>query len=123
MKTIFYFLFRIISRFVGKLSDQNLYRISKILKLILFNILGYRKQVTFKNLTKSFPEKSKKEIIILAEQYYQNLSDILLETLASYYWTTERMALHFKFTNTEVLKPYLDKKTAYHGGCISYGKF
>jgi Kdo2-lipid IVA lauroyltransferase/acyltransferase len=110
MKTISYFLFRIISRLAGTLSDQNLYRISKVLKLILFNLIGYRKQVTYKNLTNSFPEKSKKEIAELADRYYQNLSDLLLETLASYYWTTERMALHFKFTNTEILKPYLDKK-------------
>lgn len=109
MQTISYFLFRIISRFAGKLSDKNLYRISKVVKLIIYNVLRYRKSVTIKNLTKSFPDKLKNEIVILADTYYQNLSDILLETLASYYWTTERMALHFKFTNTEVLKPYLDK--------------
>ncbi|MEO5583603.1 MAG: lipid A biosynthesis acyltransferase, partial [Saprospiraceae bacterium] len=62
MQTISYFLFKIIARFAGNLSDKNLYRISKVIKVILYNILGYRKGVTFKNLTKSFPEKSKKEI-------------------------------------------------------------
>lgn len=110
MQTLSFFLFKLIAHLVGRLSDRNLYRLSNGITILIYHVIGYRKKVTHHNLTLAFPEKSIQEIKAIATQYYQNLSDIILETLASYQWSLERMTAHFRFTNTEILKPYLDKK-------------
>ena len=109
MKAFTYFIFRFLVNLVGNLSDKNLYRLSKGVKVLIYNILGYRKKVTLSNLSRAFPNKSTEELKSISNQYYQNLSDIIIETFASYNWSLERMGEHFNFINIEILKPYLEK--------------
>ncbi|MFC4759899.1 lysophospholipid acyltransferase family protein [Solitalea agri] len=58
-----------------------LYLLSNFLKVIVFDIIGYRKQVIFTNLRKSFPTKSEDEILLIAKQFYQNFCDLLVEAI------------------------------------------
>ena len=71
----------------------------------------------------SFPVKSAAEIALLAEKYYQHLSDLIMETLASYSWSREKLATHFKFTNLGVLQPYLEQKKTDGGRFSSFWQF
>jgi len=58
-----------------------LYRVSDVLYLIIYHIVGYRKSVVFENLRQAFPEKTPEEITRLAKKYYLNLTDMMVETV------------------------------------------
>lgn len=58
-----------------------LYILSDILYWVIYKILGYRKQVVYTNLKNSFPEKTDTEIKILANKFYRNLCDVVVESV------------------------------------------
>ena len=57
-----------------------IYRISDLIYLLMYYLFSYRKNVVFENLRNSFPEKSEKEIIKIAKEYYKYFFDLMLET-------------------------------------------
>jgi KDO2-lipid IV(A) lauroyltransferase len=57
-----------------------LYLLSDLLYLLLYYIIGYRKEVVLENLYNAFPEKSKIEIKELSKKFYKYLCDLFLET-------------------------------------------
>ncbi len=58
-----------------------LYGVADVLYWILYRLLGYRKAVVYENLTRSFPEKEKAEIVTITKAYYHNLCDSIVETI------------------------------------------
>jgi KDO2-lipid IV(A) lauroyltransferase len=56
-----------------------IYLLSDLFYLILFKLLGYRKEVVYTNLRNSFPEKSEKQIDDIARKFYRFLGDLTLE--------------------------------------------
>ncbi|TDX00324.1 lysophospholipid acyltransferase family protein [Dinghuibacter silviterrae] len=56
-----------------------LYLLSDGVCFVLFRVIGYRKHVVFKNLRRSFPDKSDAEIRQLAGSFYRYLCDLFLE--------------------------------------------
>lgn len=49
--------------------------------VLLYKIVGYRKKVVFKNLKNSFPNKTEKELKIIAQKFYKNLCELIFETI------------------------------------------
>lgn len=66
---------------VAHLSWTNIYRLSDFFSTVFFKLVKYRKGVVFTNLRHSFPEKSDEGLNKIANQYYQNVNDILFETI------------------------------------------
>lgn len=58
-----------------------LYGLADTLYFVLAKVMRYRKKVIISNLKHSFPEKSAKEINTIANDYYHNLADIIVETI------------------------------------------
>lgn len=58
-----------------------LYAFSDFACFFLRDVFGYRRQVIEGNMRNSFPEKTEKEIRVLANEYYRYLCDLILETL------------------------------------------
>jgi Kdo2-lipid IVA lauroyltransferase/acyltransferase len=58
-----------------------LYGISNFSYLIVFYVIGYRKEVVTTNLKRSFPEKTEKEIKTISKQFYLHFCDVIFETL------------------------------------------
>lgn len=58
-----------------------LYRISDCIYFLLYYVAGYRKKIVMKNLHIAFPEKTEKEKIAIAKQFYKNLIDTFLESI------------------------------------------
>lgn len=77
MYPILYGLFYLISLLPFRL----LYGLSDFCYLFIYKIFGYRKEVVFDNLRRSFPEKSENEIARISSAYYRNLCDMIFETL------------------------------------------
>jgi len=58
-----------------------LYWVSRLLRLVLEEVIGYRKDTILQNLRRSFPERSDAEIEAIAHDYYTYLADMMVETL------------------------------------------
>ena len=58
-----------------------LYWISNALAYVAFSGIGYRKQIVMSNLSVAFPEKSEKEKIAIAKEFYLNFCDALMDSI------------------------------------------
>ncbi len=71
-----------------------LYGVSYVVYLLLFYVIGYRKQVVLENLRNSFPAKSDAEIKSICKQYYRYLCDLFLETFKTLTISRKEMLKH-----------------------------
>ena len=86
-----------------------LYLKSSILYVIAYYIIGYRKKVVIGNLQLVFPEKSSKEIKIIAKKFYQHLCDIIFETVKSLTISEKQISKRFVYKNLEVIEDLYNK--------------
>ena len=106
MQYLNYLFFRA-SKFMFSIVSFNLlYKISDILYLLLFYVFKYRKKIVFKNLNSAFPHKTKVEINTIAQKFYRNLADILLESLKGLSMTGDELVRRYKGINTKLVNAY-----------------
>ncbi len=74
-----------------------LYVISYGVYILLYHIIGYRKEVVIDNLRRSFPEKSEAEIKKIGKDYYRYLCDLFLETFKTLTISRKSMLKHCSF--------------------------
>lgn len=58
-----------------------LYGIADICFVLVYLVAGYRKKVVLANLRSAFPEKSEKEIRLIARRFYRNFIDNWIESI------------------------------------------
>ncbi len=104
-KLIYYLLVVPISR----LPFNILYGISNVLYYIIYRIFGYRKAVVRKNLTNSFPDKSKTEILVIERGFYRHLCDLFVESIKNFTISETASRKRMKMVNPELLEPYFNK--------------
>lgn len=76
---------------------------------ILQYILHYRINVIEENLKRSFPNKSKDEIARIRNNFYKNLSDVMLETLKGYTLSTNALLKRYRCLNPEVANNFYEQ--------------
>jgi Kdo2-lipid IVA lauroyltransferase/acyltransferase len=103
---IAYFFTRVFIESFRLIPFWMLYIISDLTWFILFKVVGYRKKVIYENLEKAFPEKSKNEIKQLAQKFYRNFTDILLESFKGLTMSRKSFLKRFKLLNPEFLDKY-----------------
>lgn len=103
MKVLTYLLFRFIVFLFSGLPFRVLYVISDGVYFLIYYLAGYRKKVVFSNLRNSFPEKSEKEIEIIAHKFYHYLCDILVESLKAFSMSETNVVKRYSYENTEFL--------------------
>ena len=88
-----------------------IYLFTDILYLILRFILPYRKKVIQKNISRSFPLKSKNEQLKLQYDFYKHFTDLLAESIKNITISKKELQKRFKFNNPEVVNDlYLQQK-------------
>jgi len=95
------FLFKIIILF-SKLPLKVLYWLSDFIFVILYSVVGYRKEVVFQNLKNSFPDKSDSELKIIRKKFYHNFCDYLVETLKSFTISSHELRVRVQHLNQDV---------------------
>ncbi len=81
-----------------------LYFISDGIYLLVYYVIGYRKETVMANLGLAFPEKSMEERVKIAKAFYHNLIDSFIETIKLV--SASRRFLEKRITaNWEVLDP------------------
>ena len=63
------------------LPMRALYVLSDILYVLIYKIAGYRVKVVRRNITASFPDKSKAELRQLERRFYHHFADYIVETI------------------------------------------
>lgn len=58
-----------------------LYGLSNLLAYVAFSGIGYRKEIVLSNLLIAFPEKSEKERVSIAKEFYLNFCDAIMESI------------------------------------------
>jgi len=86
-----------------------LYAISPILSWILRQVLGYRKDIIQKNLSKSFPEKSRKDLLILEKSYYSWLGRMIVESFKAIHWSVYTLQKRVNIINPEIIREYAEQ--------------
>ena len=78
-----------------------MYLFADLLYFPFYYIVRYRRKVTRKNLTESFPEKTIDNIKIIEKKFYRYFLDIFLETLKMATISKEEIGRRIKFFNLE----------------------
>lgn len=81
MAAIAYYLALPFIYLIAWLPFPLLYLLSDGIRLVVYDLLGYRTAVVRENLRKSFPEKSEAERRAIERAFYRWLCDLMLETL------------------------------------------
>ena len=81
-----------------------IYILSDTLYLLIKYVVKYRKKVIVENLSLSFPEKSKKEILQLTEKFYRHFCDLALETVKMHSLSEEQIKKRIKFKGIDVVE-------------------
>ncbi len=108
---------------VARLPFWMLYGISDVLFVFLFYVCRYRRKVVLKNLTDSFPEKSRKEIRQIERQFYRNFTDYIVETFKLLHISDEEMRRRLTFSGVEIIDRFLGEGTSiacYFSHCFNW---
>ena len=100
-----------------------LYRISDVLYLILYYIVGYRKKVVAENLRTSFPEKSSEELKSIEKKYFRYLADVIVETVKLFTISEKEVMERMQCTNFELIKGYFAEGKSVIGALGHYGNW
>lgn len=85
------------------------YLVSDLFYIIAFYIIRYRRSVVEKNLANSFPEKTQKELNLIAKNFYRHICDSFIETMYFDRISFTEGKNCVKYLNPELLNNYLDQ--------------
>jgi Kdo2-lipid IVA lauroyltransferase/acyltransferase len=77
-----FLLFRFAQKLFGLMGIQITRRAAIFMGTLMFYLIPVRKKVAIGNLTKAFPEKTKKEILNLTRKNYQNITITFFELMS-----------------------------------------
>jgi Kdo2-lipid IVA lauroyltransferase/acyltransferase len=107
---LFHYAFVAVAWLTALMPFWLLYIKSDFLFLILYHVARYRKKVVFENLHNSFPEKTNKEIELIARKYYRNLADLILEIIKLRHLSKKVLMKRVKVNNGELLQNFYEQK-------------
>ncbi len=96
--------------FFSRLPMKLLYVFSDFFFIIVYYLIGYRKDVVYKNLKLAFPEKSDTELKTLTKKNIKHFCDFIVESIKAFSLSEKEAAKRYKFTNPELLNTIAKKK-------------
>ena len=77
--------------------------LSDLVYILIYRIIGYRKEVVRGNLKLSFPNKTQKELKKIEKGFYHHFVDIFIEMVKSFTISKKEISKRYKYTNIEVI--------------------
>lgn len=102
MQFLLYLLFYPLLWLISILPFPLLYLFSDFTYLIVYYIIGYRRETVRENLLLAFPNLSAKERLVIERKSYRHLCDMFLEMIKTMTISEAEMNRRFKFTNMPV---------------------
>ena len=109
MNRLSYLIFRIFLVILKVIPFFLLYAFAKLLYILMFYIVKYRRKVVYNNLSGSFPEKDETEINQISKRFYKHLSEIFVESVKGFSMSEKSFEKRYKITGHEVAQKYLDQ--------------
>ncbi|MCF6332807.1 MAG: lysophospholipid acyltransferase family protein [Draconibacterium sp.] len=94
---------------VAKLPFWCIYLLADIFYLIVYYIVGYRKEVVIQNLKNSFPEKVEKEIKTISKKFFRHFSDLTLESIKAHKMREKDFDKRVVVKNAEVVNQFFEQ--------------
>jgi KDO2-lipid IV(A) lauroyltransferase len=89
---------------ISVLPYRGLYLLSDVVYLILYRIIGYRRKVVSSNLKRSFPDKSRAELLDIERAFYRHFCDLILESLKNFSVSESSLRERFSHRGAEVFE-------------------
>ena len=105
---LFYITYPIIW-LISILPMRILYIISDFLFVLVYHIIGYRKDVILDNISTALPEKSKKEKELIAKNFYKHFTDMVVESLKSFTISEKEILKIYQYKNPELVNKYVEQ--------------
>lgn len=86
-----------------------LYRISDLLYVLVYNVVGYRKKLVRKHLADSFPEKSGEERLRIEKEFYAWFCDYAVESIKLLSISKGNLMQRMRFENVDIVKGSFDR--------------
>lgn len=86
-----------------------IYGLSDLVYLLLYYLIGYRKEVVHTNLKNSFPDKSEKELLSIQKSFYKYFCDLVFETLKSLTISSKSLEKRVKFDDVKLFQEFAEK--------------
>ncbi len=91
---------------ISKLPFWLFYKVSDLICLVVYRVIGYRKKTVRRNLDLAFPDKSQTEKRIIEKRFYRHFCDTFLEMIKSISISEKEMRKRFVFENVELIQAY-----------------
>src|SRR6185436_11586943 len=110
MSILFSFvLFYLVIIPVSLLPFPLLYVLSDFTFIVIYYFFPYRKKVVMRNLKKSFPEKSERELRIICKTFYGHFCDLIFESLKLFTANSKAILKRVELVNPELPETYYKK--------------
>ena len=106
--TIKYYLLKGMWRLFSFIPLPVMYVLSDLLFYPLYYWIRYRRKITRKNLTESFPEKSRQELTIIEKRFYRFFIDFMFEMCKMASLSEQEMRRRMQFTNIKEINRVLE---------------
>lgn len=95
-------------RLISLIPLPVLYLFADAVYALIFYVFRYRKKVVMNNLLIAFPEKTEKERLRIAKDFYHNLVDTFIETIKFLHWDLKTVEKRFAtdLSGLEAAYPY-----------------
>lgn len=98
---------------LSRLPFGVLYLVSDFLYYIIYHVVRYRRKVVYQNLSRAFPEKSEKEVTVIAKKFYRSFCDIIVENVKFLTISAYELERRFKIVNHEIMDElFLERRSA-----------
>ena len=99
-----YRIFRGFCWLLALLPLRCLYIVSDLFFVLVCYVIRYRRKVVMNNLRNSFPEKTEKELRLIARKFYRFFCDIIFETVKLTNIDTPQILRRIRYSNPEILE-------------------
>ncbi len=100
-----------------------LFAVSYVFFLIVYYVLGYRKEIVRENLLHSFPEKTEAERRKIERKFYLHLCDSFIEWMYPLHHSSKHLSKFYRFKNPELLNQLHGKGKGVVGILGHYGNW
>lgn len=100
-----------------------LYIISDILYIIVYKLGNYRQKIVQENLSRCFPKKTNKEIMIISNKFYHHFFDLIVESIKSISADRQFFKKRIHFKNIDIFHKYYSKNQSTVLAVAHYGNW
>ena len=93
-------------RLLSWLPFPLLYTLAWVAYLLLYYVAGYRKTVVYENLRRAFPDKSAREVTVLAKMFYRQLAQVAFEIVKARRMSKADFRQRVELVNPELIRQY-----------------